>query len=827
MATSSAALIEEVRARLNDDPELPIEEGLFVLAALEGEDALEQALGGDNAEAQERAPAVGETRTAERPGEGAYLQSISVQGFRGIGPNSSLRFEPGPGLTLVVGRNGSGKSSFAEALELLLTGDSSRWANRPAVWKNGWKNLHWQGPAHIQATLALAGERQPLDASREWESDEDDPEAGRNRLTGSRNGESVLDLGWGPALSVYRPLLPHRELAAIAEGKPSEVYDLMSAALGLDVLVEARERLRKRRLAERKLFLAAEKWRKEHLPSIEEIDDERARECSRALKLAQAHRWDLDSVSRVLAGTVGSEGEDVIGVLRELSSVREPVAEVVEGAVRRLKKAVAEEKKVVASDAGRAFQLAKLLEEAVKWHSEHGDERCPVCQSGELTADWRHRMEREVERLRREAAAVEEAENELVEARRAARSLLVEPPAVLERSDLEEVDTGRVRATWEFWRGLSTEADDEELAASLESGHLELAAAAEDLRVAATVELDRREDLWRPAAGMLGEWLPEARRAAEAHKLAPRLQSAEKWLEAEAEQLRADRFRPIAEQAEGIWAQLRRNSNVALEHVQLVGATTQRRLDIGVSVDGKDSPALGVMSQGEINALSLSLFLPRTLLPESPFGFVVIDDPVQAMDPAKVDGLARVLEEVAQQRQLIVFTHDERLPESVRRQQIEARVVEVSRRANSVVECRPIGDPVMQYLDDARALALTDDIPADAASVAGSTFCRMAIEAACSEAIRRRRIGRGELHADCEDALIGARTFIQKLALAVFDDARRGGDVMRHIDRRVGRRQADLVRRLNQASHRGATVAQLQQMVRDAGRLAEQIRRMS
>ena len=38
---------------------------------------------------------------------------------------------------------------------------------------------------------------------------------------------------------------------------------------------------------------------------------------------------------------------------------------------------------------------------------------------------------------------------------------------------------------------------------------------------------------------------------------------------------------------------------------------------------------------------------PRVLLPESPFGFVVIDDSVQAMAPGKVDGLARVLATVA------------------------------------------------------------------------------------------------------------------------------------------------------------------------------------
>ncbi len=44
-------------------------------------------------------------------------------------------------------------------------------------------------------------------------------------------------------------------------------------------------------------------------------------------------------------------------------------------------------------------------------------------------------------------------------------------------------------------------------------------------------------------------------------------------------------------------------------------------------------------------------------------------------------------------------------------------------------------------------MALTDDIPARAAARAVPLFCRLSIEAACTEAVRRRRrIGRGESH---------------------------------------------------------------------------------
>src|SRR3954447_1471011 len=56
-----------------------------------------------------------------------WLKSVTVEGFRGIGPEATLELTPAPGLTVVVGRNGSGKSSFAEGLELLMTGALKRW----------------------------------------------------------------------------------------------------------------------------------------------------------------------------------------------------------------------------------------------------------------------------------------------------------------------------------------------------------------------------------------------------------------------------------------------------------------------------------------------------------------------------------------------------------------------------------------------------------------------------------------------------------------------------------------------------------------------------
>src|SRR5262245_57990250 len=107
----SSALHDRILARLQSDPEAESPWDLYVLASLQGEEALAAAFS-----EQKRSPKPHrkkETGEAAPEPLGAYLKSIAVEGFRGIGPRVALDLPPGPGLTLVVGRNGSGKSSFA------------------------------------------------------------------------------------------------------------------------------------------------------------------------------------------------------------------------------------------------------------------------------------------------------------------------------------------------------------------------------------------------------------------------------------------------------------------------------------------------------------------------------------------------------------------------------------------------------------------------------------------------------------------------------------------------------------------------------------------
>src|SRR4051794_17362120 len=96
-----------------------------------------------------------------------WLRSITVEGFRGIGPQATLTLDPAPGLTVVVGRNGSGKSSFAEGLELLMTGVLKRWEKRPKAWTETWQCLHHTDPTRITAQLLFEG-GEAVELSQTW-----------------------------------------------------------------------------------------------------------------------------------------------------------------------------------------------------------------------------------------------------------------------------------------------------------------------------------------------------------------------------------------------------------------------------------------------------------------------------------------------------------------------------------------------------------------------------------------------------------------------------------------------------------------------------------
>lgn len=785
------ALIEETRRLL-------VERGVeddsvnLILAAMGGGERLEAALVGDCAED------AGTKDTASGPGgaAGAYLTAIEVSGFRGIGDKARLEIQPGPGLTVVAGRNGSGKSSFAEGLEVLLTGDSYRWKNKPVEWKRGWRNLHIPTGARVSAEFAVEGTNHPTVLSRQW--DDGAKDASEADTVVQVHGATPTDLagfGWSDAVELYRPLLSHSELGVVADD-PSKLFDALSGVLGLDEVSEASEHIRRRRLeAEKPLKDARKRLKDQLLPDLEGSDDPRAASAGVALG---GRQWDLEAAAVLASG--GATPADGADVLAAISRLAVPDADDVEKCAARLETTARELRELAGSESGRSARTVDLLEMALAEHADHGDQPCPVCGIGSLDSSWLQKAEAQVAELRQQAAVFDAASAEADQAARAALDLIRSVPAELIAA-VDGVDTDAGREAWEAWA--SAPDDSEALASHLRVQHPPLEKAVAAVAGEARARLAEQEEAWQPLAVRLGSFVEEATAAQVADTVAKRLKRAEDELANVEAELRSQRFQPIADQAIELWESLRLESNVELTGVELTGSRTRRRVDLAVKVDGTDGAALGVVSQGEVNCLALSLFFPRVMLPDSPFRFIVIDDPVQAMDPSRVDGLARVFARIAETRQLVVFTHDDRLPASLHRLDLPHTSLQVTRRPGSMVSVKRTVDPVIQYFLDARAVSKDDDLPDSVASRVVPGLCRLGIEAASMEAVRRRRIGRGDPHTSVEAVLLAAKGTTALVALALFDDGDQGGKVLGAINRKWGRVAGDAYRDCNSGAHKG------------------------
>ena len=791
-------LVGIVLRRLEEFP-LPEQAVDLLLAALEADESLSAQLGG---QAQPRSKATDIT-TAPTPA-GAYLQSLTVSGFRGIGPPATLTVAPRPGLTLVVGRNGSGKSSFAEALEVLLTGNLRRWEKLSAVWKQGWRSVHYPDQARITAEFVIEGAG-PAKVQRIWPVGADFAGSSVTAQVAREKQAGIERLGWTSALTDYRPFLSHSELEAFF-GVPSGLYELLASVLGLEDLTTAAVRLSQARKVREATLAEVKKRLPGLMARLEAADDERAESCRRALA---GRTWDLAAArSAAISAPMAAEGGE-LDRLRRLAQLTVPAEADVQEIAAAISDAAAGLDAVAGSPAGQARALAGLLTAALQHHDAHGDGDCPVCgRPGALTTQWRQATQEAVDKLHQEAKAAESAERAAADARQRAAALLQPAPAVLlAEPSLPDVDTGPARAAWQRWAGppdagaASGPAGLRALADHLSQEITPFTAAIRALSDLASAEVARREDRWAPVAAEVASWCADAATALDGTAPVPMIKAAEAWLKAATDDIRNERLAPLAEQARAIWRMLRQESNVDLGAIRLAGSATQRRVELDVSVDGTPGSALGVMSQGEVNALALSVFLPRATLPASPFRFLVIDDPVQAMDPAKVDGLARVLEATAFGRQLIVFTHDNRLAQAVRHLSIPATILEVTRRPGSAVQIRTSLDPVEQALRDAAALTADPSVPSGVAARVVPVLCRTAVEAAFTEAIWRQQLRAGRRHDEIEDDLEAVHIRLNPLAaLALTGAATKGGEVLPKLNA-WGHRYANTYRALNRGAH--------------------------
>lgn len=698
--------------------------------------------------------------------EEAFLTSITVAGFRGVGPEARLDLYPAPGLTVVSGRNGSGKSSFAEALEFALTGTSYRWHQKEVLWAESWRNLHHPNPCEIRIGLTQQGNG-PLTIGMEWAPG--DSLADRKswtQVSGQKQIEGTESLSWARPLELYRPMLSYGELGRLFDSGPSGLYDALAKLLGLDVLNDADKNLATR-LKDTKLARDhADAERKRITSVLDGSTDERAHQATALL--AKKKSIDLDALLSLATGS-GDEQLTTVRLLRDIATLQAPVVDDITATAHGLRTAVAAVANTTTSLVDLTEQRLNIVQAALRFFEEAGDSDCPACGQGHLDSAWAQHARDSVTASEAAVAEYRAATHHRKTARAAALAMAgaVATAAVVDCVDLPSLSGYNAAVT----AVQPLPDDDLALADHLETTLTDVAAAAESLREEAAAAVSERESAWAPLAAQLGAWVQMERDAQQSDAAIATLTAAKRWVSTHGVKFRNLRIEPIAAQARWIWSRLRQESNVDLGEITLEGTNTRRRAIIGGTVDGKPTKALSVMSQGELHALALALFLPRATAGASPFRFVVLDDPIQAMDPAKIDGFVAVLTELAKTHQVIVFSHDDRLASVIRETGRDARMVEVIREAGSKVTIRDNVNPALRQVADVFALIKDDDMPEEAKRRAIPALFRLSVEAAAKQSYFGRKSLDGTPREEWETRWQEAKKTRNRIALAVADDA--------------------------------------------------------
>ncbi|MFY1696718.1 AAA family ATPase [Solwaraspora sp. WMMA2101] len=778
----------------------------LALAALHGDEPLDAVVRGD------ALPVPPETAAADgsRPPQ-AFLEEIRVAGFRGVGQPATVGLVPKTGLTVFIGRNGSGKSSFAEAVEFTLTEDSLRWAQRPPAFRDGWRNLHHNGAPLIRLTMRLDN-GEPVTINRTWPAGTTDLASATVTTT---QGDAAMSPGqlpeWIGQAERYRPFLSARDLERIITAKTTELYDAIAPILGLAPLHAADACLQHKRKQYDDRAKALKADFAQLRAQLAQLDDERARDALRALG-SQAGRADLTVLAALASDEVAASEAVAAAAARRLIEEKLPDG-------RHVLVTLVEEhwaaKEAAATDSGTAHRTAELLRGALAMHREGGDRPCPVCREGTLDQGWQQQAEAELTRLAALAAAASAAQDACATALRTADTLLSDVHKWLDpvADELAAHLPVQCAAMRDALAGLSRDP------ATWDAVH----AAHADLTAAATDWLTQRHDTWREPGAAIRRWVDAATLVrGEAATLALLTKAREALVDA-TKSIRAERLGNYAAQSDRVWQQLRHESNVELHQLRMDGVNTSRKVHFPVAVDGVETDALGVMSQGELHALGLAVFLPRACADASPYRFVIIDDPVQSMDPAKIDGLAEVLREVALTRQVVVFTHDDRLPEALRRLDVEADIREVTRREGSIVEIRRACDPADRYLDDARAVVVAD-IPDEAKDLLVAGFCRSAIEAVSMDRYRTEQHRAGTPYQAIQQALGDAHGVKEVLSLGLFNRIVPRPELFTRLDRDYGRDASRTVQAVARAVHGCPSGMSTRQMLRHTTALVEGLR---
>lgn len=627
------------------------------------------------------------------------LLSLTVSGFRGIGnPEDDpllLDFTPTPGITVLCGQNGSGKTSLTDALQTAFL------TKKPTTVTAGVNAQLWQ-----PVPLAQGAQRAKIEALLQSAqgnarhellitvhvAEQTAPQivltsrVGEQATTRECTTAELADLlgGHSPIVAyadIERSLTTQRDL----NSRLMSLLQLGSRIARLEDEVARRSIPAKEAEAElKKQWQATEALLQEVKEELAQLDPDQAPPIPEAptssddlstwhpelpLHPAVTPAWEAQWVRTAQAAAVS------------FSKTRQQVHQAADLAQSRV-----------------AHILSELLQEQAALSDD-----CPVC--GTAT-DWRETARESLERLREAQTAwqfLQQQTREFVDALR--------PLAATEaHHDVAQADVQQLLQ-------LSGQAVD-----SLKLGDVtdELLLQC-DIAASLLASLDisdyltQAPDTHVTQARLVQRWNNAVATYREHHlKLAPLTQEASTWNKTKthystiASELRKERSYFLTSHTAQWVNNLLQDSGITLNNIE-VGAKTGQIL---LMAQDKDL-TLGMLSAGQRNALLLATMVATydTRQDASPFGFLILDDPVHAFDDMRIGPLAKAIAKIAATSRVIVLTHDERLREHLCALECQDVPTEVHRitRTNGRVQVEQETDISLSLVNDAINIILAAD----------------------------------------------------------------------------------------------------------------------
>ena len=682
-----------------------------------------------------------------------FLRSIEVRGHVGIGESQlALKFHPVAGIVFISAGNGIGKTSCADAMRHVLSGGGARQYDLTAA------NVHY---GHREIRAIITDGRQEVQVSC----------SGDRAVVWQAVGDpEEMPAEWISAYQRYRPVLLYPEISPIIE-KPAELHEFLHDGLETEVLTELQRRVDEVREAGRNAARRIEASFK----SVQPLLTEGVLPGSVCDAITEHGRMVPTDVAKTIRTTLdnASLGEPPDDLVAEWSVDTAAV----ESCVRTIENLRQAQAAVMPGASAVHQALEILLDGNNEFLHVRDADACPVC--GSESADWRAHARIALDALAGDLKRVRSTERGVQDVIKGMTGILPPPLSPQLRRSLAQHNQSHLVGQWDALiadgAALTVAGTTENRFRDLATRSAALAAAYQEFKAQRTSEQRTTLASQAKAQHAVESWLIATETdgsTATAGTLADKLA---KWVDQRIKDTRAALFEPIAVQVKEIWSQLNADSDLQVTDLRLAGGTrAAKRVEIGLNVGGTSvlpgAKTPSILSTGQRNALTLATYFPRATQPQSPFRFLILDDPVHAFDSWRVRYLAERLRQMADDYQIVVLSHDERLWSELQRHGQIRQSIRLDRPHDrpSTVRATEKSSGILLLEDLEGTLNAEEQSPVgtqQATSAMTLAMCRLAldVEVGTQIEILGRRAGIND--ASIEDARGRARDTRKQIAL--------------------------------------------------------------